>query len=141
MNILYMRTQTLCHRIEKKINQKFAWLASINISRSTDCHSVWLRPLSCGAIFIWYWTKLVSLNRNGLLFKKVTFKILNEYTIEFNNHDVDIFINGKWQKYAGNIGWLFKITRLLELRFWPTRNQSQPSQGNSLTWALLLVLF
>jgi hypothetical protein len=40
MNILYMRTQTLCHRIEKK-NQKFVWLkvASINISRSTvsDC--------------------------------------------------------------------------------------------------------
>ena len=36
-----MRTQTLCHRIEKKINQKFVWLkeASINISRSTvsDC--------------------------------------------------------------------------------------------------------
>ena len=37
MNILYTRTQTLCHRIEKKINQKFVWLkvASINISRST----------------------------------------------------------------------------------------------------------
>jgi hypothetical protein len=36
-----MRTQTLCHRIEKKINQKFVWLkvASINISRITvpDC--------------------------------------------------------------------------------------------------------
>jgi hypothetical protein len=32
-----MRTQTLCHRIEKKNNQKFVWLkvASINISRST----------------------------------------------------------------------------------------------------------
>jgi hypothetical protein len=32
-----MRTQTLCHRIEKNINQKFVWLkvASINISRST----------------------------------------------------------------------------------------------------------
>jgi ACR3 family arsenite efflux pump ArsB len=41
MNILYMRTQTLCHRIENKINQQFVWLkvASINISRSTvsDC--------------------------------------------------------------------------------------------------------
>ena len=39
--IIYMRTQTLCHKIEKKINQKFVWLkvASINISRSTvsDC--------------------------------------------------------------------------------------------------------
>ena len=36
-----MRTHTLCHKIEKKINQKFVWLkvASINISRSTvsDC--------------------------------------------------------------------------------------------------------
>ena len=36
-----MSTQILCHRIEKKINQKFAWLkvVSINISRSTvsDC--------------------------------------------------------------------------------------------------------
>jgi hypothetical protein len=39
--------------------------------------------------------------------------------IEFNIHNVDIFINGTWQKYAGNIhvGRLFKITRLLELRF------------------------
>jgi hypothetical protein len=41
MNILYMKTQILCHRIEKKINQKLVWLkvASINISRSTvsDC--------------------------------------------------------------------------------------------------------
>jgi hypothetical protein len=25
-------------------------------------------------------------------------------TIELNKHDVDIFINGTWQKYAGNIG-------------------------------------
>ena len=25
-------------------------------------------------------------------------------TIDFNKHDVDIFINGTWQKYAGNIG-------------------------------------
>ena len=32
--------------------------------------------------------------------------------IEFNKHDVDIFINGTWQKYACNIGRLFKITRL-----------------------------
>ena len=24
-------------------------------------------------------------------------------TIEFHKHDVDIFINGTWQKYAGNI--------------------------------------
>jgi hypothetical protein len=47
-------------------------------------------------------------------------KSLSKYlmnNIEFNKHDVDIFINGTWQKYAGNIGRLFKITRLLELRF------------------------
>ena len=40
-HIIYELTQTLCHRIEKKINQKFVWLkvASINIFRSTvsDC--------------------------------------------------------------------------------------------------------
>ena len=24
-------------------------------------------------------------------------------TIEFNKHDVDIFINGTWQKYVGSI--------------------------------------
>jgi hypothetical protein len=41
----------------------------------------------------------VSLNRNGLIFKKI---IMN--TIYFNEHDVDIFINGTWQKYAGSIG-------------------------------------
>jgi hypothetical protein len=47
-------------------------------------------------------------------------KSLSKYlmnNIEFNKHDVDILINGTWQKYAGNIGRLFKITRLLELRF------------------------
>ena len=47
-------------------------------------------------------------------------KSLSKYlmnNIEFNKHDVDIFINSPWQKYAGNIGRLFKITRLLELRF------------------------
>ena len=47
-------------------------------------------------------------------------KSLSKYlmnTIEFNKHDVDIFTNGTWQKYAGNIGRLFKITRLLELHF------------------------
>jgi hypothetical protein len=34
-------------------------------------------------------------------------KSLSKYltnTIAFNKHDVDIFINGVWQKYAGNIG-------------------------------------
>jgi hypothetical protein len=47
-------------------------------------------------------------------------KSLSKYlmnTIGFHKHDVDIFINGTWQKYAGNIGRLFKIIRLLELHF------------------------
>ena len=48
----------------------------------------------------------VSINRNGLLSKKITFKILNA-------HDIDIFINDKWRKYAGGD----IITRRLELRF------------------------
>ena len=33
-------------------------------------------------------------------------KSLSKYlmnTIEFNKNDVDIFINGMWQKYAGSI--------------------------------------
>jgi hypothetical protein len=50
-------------------------------------------------------------------------KLLSEYltdTIDFNKHvhDIDVFINDKWRKYAGSdIGRLFKITRRLELRF------------------------
>ena len=53
----------------------------------------------------------ISINRNGLLSKKITFKTLNV-------HDIDIFINDKWRKYAGgDIGRLFIITRRLELRF------------------------
>jgi hypothetical protein len=31
-------------------------------------------------------------------------KSLSKYLIEFNIHDVDIFINGMWQDYAGTIG-------------------------------------
>jgi hypothetical protein len=48
--------------------------------------------------------------------RKSLSKYLMKY-IEVNKHDVDIFINGTWRKYAGDIGRLFKITRLLELRF------------------------
>ena len=74
-----MRTQTLCHRIEKKINQKFAWskVASINISCSpvSDCTLF----LVVSFLFDIERNFKVSLNQNGLLFKKVTFKILNEY--------------------------------------------------------------
>ena len=42
----------------------------------------------------------VSINRNGLLSKKISFKILSEYD-NFNKHDIDIFINDKWRKYVG----------------------------------------
>ena len=45
----------------------------------------------------------VSINRHGLLSKKITFKILIIMdTIDFNKHvhDIDIFINDKWRKYA-----------------------------------------
>jgi hypothetical protein len=38
-------------------------------------------------------------------------------TIDSNKHDIDDFINDTWQKYAGDIGRLFKITRLLYLAF------------------------
>ena len=31
-------------------------------------------------------------------------KSLSKYLIEFNKHDVDIFINGTWQNYADTIG-------------------------------------
>ena len=51
-------------------------------------------------------------------------KSLSKYLItdmmDFNKnmHDIDIFINDKWRKYAGgDIGRLFKITKRLELRF------------------------
>jgi uncharacterized protein YpuA (DUF1002 family) len=45
----------------------------------------------------------VSINRNGLLSKKIIFKILNNVSIDFNKHvhDIDIFINDKWRKYVG----------------------------------------
>ena len=75
----------------------------------------------------------VSINRNGLLSKKSLSKYLTTDTIDFNKHvhDIDIFINDKWRKYTGgNIGRLFKITRRLELRFWPMRKRSRPSQGD-----------
>ena len=52
--------------------------------------------------------------------RKSLSKYLITETIDFNKHvhDIDIFINVKWGKYAGSdIGRLFKITRRLELRF------------------------
>ena len=52
-------------------------------------------------------------------------------TIEFNKHDVDIFISGTWQKYAGNIakGDSSKLQGYLNFAF-DQREISQPSQGN-----------
>jgi hypothetical protein len=42
-------------------------------------------------------------------------KLLSKYltdTIDFNKHNIDIFINDKWRKYAGgDIERLFKIPR------------------------------
>ena len=59
-------------------------------------------------------------------------KSLSKYlmdAIEFNKHDINIFMN---EKYAGviDIGQHFKITRRLELRCWPARKLSQPPQGS-----------
>ena len=49
--------------------------------------------------------------------KKSLLKYVTD-TINFNKHDINIFINDKWRKYMGSdIGQLFKITRRLELRF------------------------
>jgi hypothetical protein len=65
--------------------------------------------------------------------RKSLSKYLITDTIDFNKHvhDIDIFINDKWRKYAdGDKGRLFKITRRLELHFWPMRKRSQPSQGD-----------
>jgi len=67
-------------------------------------------------------------------------KSLSKYLtdmIDFNKHDINIFINDMWQKYAGDIGRLFKITRWLELHFWPMGKRSQPSQGDFFVWITL----
>ena len=97
-----MRTQILCNRIEKKINKKFVWLkvASINISRSTvpDC-----APFSWCHFYLILNEIKVSLNEMDYFSRKSLSQYLMN-TIDFNKHDVDIFINGTWQKYAGNIG-------------------------------------
>jgi hypothetical protein len=74
MNILYMRTQILCHRIEKKINQKLRSTFPVAQCLIAPPFSWWHFYLILNEI-------KVSLNRNGLIFKKVTTKILNEYHI------------------------------------------------------------
>jgi hypothetical protein len=67
--------------------------------------------------------------------RKSLSKYLITDTIDFNKHvhDIDIFINDKWRKYAGaTLGRLFKITRRFELRF-DQPESSQPSQGDFFT--------
>ena len=72
-HIIYQNSDFMSKDWEK-INQKFVWLkvALINIYRSTVPDFSW-----CHFYLILNEIK-VSLSRNGLLFKKVTFKILNE---------------------------------------------------------------
>ena len=95
--MLYMRNKILCHRNEKKMNQNFVWLkvAVVNISHSTvhDCV-----PLQWCHFYLLLNEMKVSLNRNGLLLKKISFKNM----IHFNKNNIDIFINDIWQKYAGD---------------------------------------
>ena len=46
-------------------------------------------------------------------------KSLSKYLmnmIDFNKHCINFFINDMWQKYASDMGRLFKITRCLKLR-------------------------
>jgi hypothetical protein len=66
-------------------------------------------------------------------------------TIDFNKHDVDIFINGTWQKYAGNI---YRMTLQNYMATWTSLLANEKSKSTftrqllrPLTWALLLVLF
>jgi hypothetical protein len=54
--------------------------------------------------------------KNGMIVDYFSRKSLSTNTINFNKHDINIFINDKWLKYTGYIGRLFKITRWLELR-------------------------
>jgi hypothetical protein len=64
-------------------------------------------------------SKFVEMHGDAYFPRKSLSKYLTD-TIDFNKHvhNIDIFINDKWRKYAGgNIGQLFKITRRLELCF------------------------
>jgi len=44
----------------------------------------------------------VSLNPKDYISRKSLSKYLMD-TIDFNKHDINIFINNTWQKYAGDI--------------------------------------
>jgi hypothetical protein len=75
----------------------------------------------------------IKTNQTFNLLKEIHLLCWNERDEWFQSEkqDIGIFINDKWRIYeSGDIGRLFKITRRLELRFWPTRKQSQPSQGD-----------
>jgi len=53
-------------------------------------------------------------------------KSLSKYlmnTIDFNKHDVDIFINGTWQKYAGNNGDSSKLQDYMNFAFDQRENE------------------
>jgi hypothetical protein len=73
-------------------------------------------------------------------------KLLSKYltdTIDFNKHVDDI---DKWRKYVVvDIGWLLKITRRLEFRFWATGKRKSTFTRQLLhlnrppTWALALL--
>jgi hypothetical protein len=57
-------------------------------------------------------------------------KSLSKYLtdmIDFNKHDINIFINDKWRKYVG--GDSSKLQDDLNFAFDQWRMQSQPSQG------------
>jgi hypothetical protein len=61
-------------------------------------------------------------------------KSLSKYlmnTIDFNKHDVSIFINGTWQKYAGNIGWLLKLQDYLNFAFDQLEIEVNPHKATS----------
>jgi hypothetical protein len=80
-------------------------------------HPHWYFILDTGLIYITIYKIKVSINCNGIQMyfpRKSLSKYLITDTIDFNKyvHDIDIFINDKWRKYAGgDIGRLFKITR------------------------------
>jgi hypothetical protein len=93
--------KTLCHRIEKKINQKFVWLkvASINISRSTsDCAPFLVvpflfdieRPHIFATCHLWkyrhrvYWILCYSLSILKVTFLKSNLFRFKETLISFN---------------------------------------------------------
>jgi hypothetical protein len=126
----------------EKINQKFVWLkvASINISRSKvpGCAPFLLVP------FVFDIDRNKSfLNRNGLIFKKVTSKILNEYH-RFQWTRCRHFHKWHVAKIRGP-HWVtlhkYKATWISLLINENSKSTFTTQLRHPLTWALLLVLF